>query len=123
MFDPLWDLAAYSMESGFSESEEEQFFSFYFKRPLSQVESERVLMHKIFQDYLWSLWTMFKEAKGDDFGIYGQKRFERAKKNIKVFEETFRGGKYFINKWETLVHTDALKVFCRFLSARMVTSL
>ena len=53
------------------------------------MESERILMHKIFQDYLWSVWTSFKEAKGDDFGTYGKKRFERAKKNIRIFKEVY----------------------------------
>ena len=89
MFDPLWDLAAHSMESGFSESEEEHFFTHYFQRDISKMESERILMHKIFQDYLWSVWTSFKEAKGDDFGTYGKKRFERAKENIKIFKEVY----------------------------------
>ena len=91
MFDPLWDLAAYSMESGFSRSEEELFHTYYFKRELTIAESERIVMHKIFQDYLWCLWTAFKEAKGDDFGGYGKNRFERAKKNIELFKETFTG--------------------------------
>ena len=89
MFDPLWDLAAHSMESGFSELEEADFLTYYYQRPLTKVESKRILMHKIFQDYLWSLWTTFKEAKGDDFGTYGIKRFERAKMNIELFKEVF----------------------------------
>ena len=30
------------------------------------------------QDFLWSIWTVLKEAKGDDFGSYGPDRFHRA---------------------------------------------
>ena len=89
MFDPLWDLAAHSLESGFSVLEEEFFLKTYFQRDLTKGEAERILAHKIFQDYLWSIWTLFKEAKGDDFGAYGKNRFERAKKNIALFKETY----------------------------------
>lgn len=89
MFDSLWDLAGYSMESGFSASEEELFLKIYFQRDVTKLEAERILMHKIFQDYLWSLWTLFKETKGDDFGTYGRRRYERLKSNVVVYKSNF----------------------------------
>jgi len=85
MFDPIWDLAAYSLESELSTIEEERLLAFYFQRPITKLEYERINLHKIFQDYLWSLWALFKEAKGDDVGQYGRIRFERAKKHIYRF--------------------------------------
>ena len=33
-------------------------------------------------DILWAMWTVAKEAKGDNFGTYGIDRFHRAIKNI-----------------------------------------
>jgi thiamine kinase-like enzyme len=39
-------------------------------------------MNKIYQDFLWSIWTIIKEAKGDDFGTYGMDRFNRARNNL-----------------------------------------
>ena len=93
MFDSMWDLAAYSLEAGLSEREEANFLKVYFQREASMQEQERILLHKIFQDLLWSLWTLFKEAKGDDFGMYGKNRFERAKNNIQLFKETFEQNK------------------------------
>ncbi|MCZ2260287.1 choline/ethanolamine kinase family protein [Sporosarcina sp. G11-34] len=89
MFDPMWDIAAYSLEAGYSASEEDLFVNYYLQREATALEKERIHLHKVFQDYLWSLWTLFKEEKGDDFGTYGKNRFERAKKNIIVFDNTY----------------------------------
>ncbi|MCZ2257459.1 choline/ethanolamine kinase family protein [Sporosarcina sp. G11-34] len=87
MYDPFWDLATHLIESDFTEREENQFLQYYFEREATKEEKERILIHKIFQDYLWSLWTIFKEAIGDDFGSYGQDRFERLERNLNVFEQ------------------------------------
>jgi thiamine kinase-like enzyme/choline kinase/predicted transcriptional regulator len=90
MNDPLWDLAAFSMESGFSVTEEELFISHYFNGEPTIQERERILICKIFQDFLWSVWTLLKEACGDDFGPYGLNRYNRAKENIQKFHDQFR---------------------------------
>lgn len=87
MFDPMWDIAAHALEAKLSETEEAFLVRQYFQREATESEKKRMLLHKIFQDYLWSLWTLFKEEKGDDFGAYGNNRFERARKNIKVFNQ------------------------------------
>lgn len=89
MFDPLWDLAAYSLEAKFSLEEEQVLLEAYFQRVPSESENERIFLHKIFQDYLWSLWTLFKEEKGDDFGAYGEIRFERARLNIAKYKRQY----------------------------------
>ncbi|MBA4603107.1 phosphotransferase [Thermoactinomyces mirandus] len=83
--DPVWDLAAYSLESSFTEREEELFLSFYFPEGITEKIRMRMLMHKIFQDYIWSLWTVYKEAKGDNFGDYGITRYNRAIANTEFF--------------------------------------
>lgn len=89
MFDPLWDVATHMMESAFDVTEEATFLQLYFKRAPTKEEEQRIIVHKIFQDYLWSLWTLFKEAKGDEFGSYGQDRFNRLKKNITFYKERY----------------------------------
>lgn len=89
MFDPMWDVAAFALESDLTEKEEENFHRMYFKREVTAAEQERILLHKIFQDYLWSLWTLFKEENGDDFGLYGYRRFERAKANIERYNQLY----------------------------------
>ncbi|QUW21048.1 phosphotransferase [Sporosarcina sp. Marseille-Q4063] len=87
MFDPMWDIAAHALEAKLTETEEAFFVRQYFGREATVAEEKRMLLHKIFQDYLWSLWTLFKEEKGDDFGAYGKNRFERARKNIEIFNQ------------------------------------
>lgn len=34
-------------------------------------------------DYLWAVWTVIKEAQGDNFGTYGMDRYNRAIENLK----------------------------------------
>lgn len=84
MNDPMWDLAAHSIECNFSKSDEELFLNLYFDGEYGDDIKERILIHKICQDFLWSVWTKIKEAKGDDFGTYGMDRYERCKKNLKL---------------------------------------
>lgn len=86
MFDPLWDVAAFSLEAGLSLKVEKDFHKMYFGREITDEEQDRIFMHKIFQDYLWSIWTLFKEEKGDNFGLYGRRRFERAKTNLQLYK-------------------------------------
>jgi thiamine kinase-like enzyme/choline kinase/predicted transcriptional regulator len=85
MNDPLWDVAAFSLESEYSEMEENMLLDVYFEGDVSPESKERLLINKVFQDFVWSVWTLYKEAQGDDFGSYGINRYNRAKKNIEVF--------------------------------------
>ncbi|MCZ2258551.1 choline kinase family protein [Sporosarcina sp. G11-34] len=89
MFDPLWDVATHLIESEFDGQEEDLFLGHYFQREATEVEKEIILIHKIFQDYLWSMWTLFKEAKGDDFGSYGSDRFERLQRNLTLYKDMY----------------------------------
>lgn len=81
--DPMWDLAAHIIECDFDEDEEELFLQKYFNIDYVEEKYKRkILIYKICQDFLWSLWTNIKEAKGDDFGSYGIDRYNRAKENL-----------------------------------------
>ena len=84
MNDPMWDLAAHSLENKFSEDEEELLLNIYFNGKVEEKYKKRILINKIYQDFLWSTWTIIKEAKGDDFGTYGIDRYTRAKKNLEI---------------------------------------
>lgn len=90
MFDPLWDIAAFSLEADLRPDEESIFFQYYFEKGMTEEEQERILLHKIFQDYLWSIWTLFKEEQGDEFGLYGHRRFSRAKEQIRLYEAIYQ---------------------------------
>lgn len=81
--DDMWDLAALSLENQFSEDDIELMFRLYFRgKEADSNARRRLLIHQICQDTLWSLWTLIKEAEGEDFGTYGIDRYNRAKKYL-----------------------------------------
>lgn len=82
--DDMWDLAALSLENEFSEDDIELMFRLYFNGKEADKDSRRrLLIHQICQDILWAVWTLIKEAEGDDFGTYGIDRYNRAKEYLK----------------------------------------
>lgn len=81
--DDMWDLAALSLENEFSEDDIELMFRLYFKGNADENARRRLLIHQICQDLLWAVWTLIKEAEGDDFGTYGIDRYNRAKEYLK----------------------------------------
>ncbi|MBU3138152.1 phosphotransferase [Clostridium gasigenes] len=87
MNDPMWDLSSYCLENEFSEDEEELFLNIYFEGDIEDKYKTRILINKIYQDFLWSIWTNIKEASGDDFGSYGIDRYNRAKSNLSIVLE------------------------------------
>ena len=86
MNDPMWDLAALFLESEFTPQEEEAFLSYY-ESDQTPVSLEKIAIYKILQDVIWSLWTVYKEEQGADFGDYGVIRYQRAVKGL-----TYYGG-------------------------------
>ena len=81
MNDPMWDLAALFLESEFTRQEEEAFLSHY-ESEQTPVSREKIVIYKILQDAIWSLWTVYKEEQGADFGDYGVSRYQRAVKGL-----------------------------------------
>ena len=86
MNDPMWDLAALFLESEFTSQEEEVFLSHY-ESDQTPVSREKITIYKILQDTIWSLWTVYKEEQGADFGDYGVNRYQRVVKAL-----TYYGG-------------------------------
>ena len=84
MNDPMWDLAALFLESEFTRQEEEDFLSHY-ESEQTPVSREKISIYKILQDAIWSLWTVYKEEQGADFGDYGVSRYQRAVKGLSYY--------------------------------------
>ena len=84
MNDPMWDLAALFLESEFTHQEEEAFLSRY-ESEQTPVSREKIAIYKILQDAIWSLWTVYKEEQGADFGDYGVNRYQRAVKGLAYY--------------------------------------
>lgn len=83
MNDPMADFAALFIEAGFEKENEDYILEKYFEGAVPVNAREKILCYEILWDYLWSQWTVIKEAKGDDFGTYGLDRFTRAIDNLK----------------------------------------
>ena len=81
MNDPMWDLAALFLESEFTTDQENSFLSYY-ESEQTPVSREKIRIYKILQDIIWSLWTIYKEENGADFGDYGISRYNSAVKEL-----------------------------------------
>jgi len=89
--DPMWDLAAHALESEFDSGEEILLLQKYFEvEKIEEAEWLKFLIFQICQDFLWSIWTCIKEAKGNDFGTYGLDRYERAKVKLNELESKLK---------------------------------
>lgn len=86
MNDPIWDLGALFLESEFTEDSKEYFLDNYFDGKIPSHLDEKLLIYQVLMDVLWSLWTVIKEAKGDDFGTYGKDRLNRAISNLQKLQ-------------------------------------
>lgn len=86
MNDPMWDIAALFLENNFSEENQDYFLSHYFNGNEPENARKKIFVYQILMDWLWSLWTVIKEAQGDDFGTYGMDRYTRAIENLKKIE-------------------------------------
>lgn len=93
MNDPYWDIATLTLE-GFTDEEEDLLLEMYLDGKVDEEIKKRMLINKVFQDFLWTVWTIYKEACGDNFGPYGINRFNRARQNIRKFNELFKGVAY-----------------------------
>lgn len=82
MNDPLWDIAAYIIEAELNKDQEHILLNSYFHGDFSDELLERLLMNKIFLDFLWTLWALIKLAGGEDYEEYALNRFVRAKNHL-----------------------------------------
>ena len=83
MNDPIADFAALFLESNFSIENQEYILKKYFQGDIPEHTYKKITCYQILWDYLWAQWTVIKEAKGDDFGTYGQERYNRAIEQLK----------------------------------------
>lgn len=86
MNDPMADFAALFIEAGFEKENEDYILERYFSGTVPEVARKKILCYQILWDYLWALWTVIKETKGDNFGSYGIERYNRAIANLKRLE-------------------------------------
>jgi thiamine kinase-like enzyme len=82
MNDPVWDLAAFSMELGLDTAEETTLLSRYYGSGHNSSElNRRMLLYKIYQDFLWYVWSKIKLFFGQDIFDYANMRYARGVEN------------------------------------------
>lgn len=86
MNDPMWDLADLFIEAEFTAVEEELFNNFYFGQEVDEQAKYRILINKIFLDFLWSLWGLQRYSCGADLLDYANDRYTRAKRHLKLLD-------------------------------------
>lgn len=84
MNDPLADIASLFLESSFTEEKQNLFLFFYYNGNVPEGTTTKILCYQILWDFLWAQWTIIKEAKGDNFGLYGINRFHRGLSNMQI---------------------------------------
>ena len=81
----FWDLASYCIENNLNRNEETAFLAIYLMRDVNDDDRQKIIIFKIFQDILWSLWAAIKVHFGAHFGYYGKDRYDRGCNNLKAF--------------------------------------
>ncbi len=79
--DPIMDIAAFSLEVGLTEEQEQLLIKEYFGREANEKEYAMILMDKFICDGLWYLWAvlqMFNGKPADFYWPYGENRCNRA---------------------------------------------
>lgn len=89
MNDPIWDISAFFEESKLSEELENYFLELYYNKKINEDILEKILIYRICQNFLWSVWTLIKEKKEKLFGDYGNVRYERCLKQIEKYKEMY----------------------------------
>lgn len=79
MADPLIDLAMFVVYSGFDEQQALELLRNYLQRDETTEEILVLYSYIALSGYLWSLWTQFKQASGEDFGTYGIEQYQYAR--------------------------------------------
>ncbi|MBP3887797.1 MAG: hypothetical protein J6F30_09175, partial [Cellulosilyticum sp.] len=61
----------------------------YLQKTPELYDKKKIHIFMILQDFLWSVWTMAKEERGEFFGDYGIRRYERARNLIKEYKRNY----------------------------------
>lgn len=80
MADPLIDIAMYVVYQGLQDKEIETFLDIYLTREHTKQELLIVHAYIALAGFLWAMWTLYKQANGEDFGTYAMEQYQYARK-------------------------------------------
>ena len=75
MSDPLVDIAMFSIYAEYDDAEVDKVFDIYTQGKGSDLEQLVYYSYISLASFLWTLWTNYKEALGENFGDYGMNQF------------------------------------------------
>ncbi|NLW15745.1 MAG: NTP transferase domain-containing protein [Erysipelothrix sp.] len=89
MADPLIDIAMYVLYAGLQDNEIVELLDMYLER--IHTDEELLVVHSYIAlgGLLWSLWTQYKQACGEDFGTYGMEQYQYARKYSRIALKEF----------------------------------
>ena len=88
MNEAMWDLSCLSIEAEYSEQNDNELLSAYYKREATVEEKKCFVAAKLYVDYLWTLWGLTRVPfDGQFMQEYADMRYERLKKNIQSYKE------------------------------------
>lgn len=82
MSDPLLDIAMFSISAKYDDVGTDQILELYKKGKVTKEERFIYYSYIAIGSFIWTLWTNYKEAVGEDSGDYGIKQFNYSKRYI-----------------------------------------
>ncbi len=79
MADPLIDVAMYSVFAYLKEEDILELLDMYLNEKANSEEIIVTYAYVALAGFLWSLWTLYKQANGEDFGTYGIIQYKYAR--------------------------------------------
>ncbi|MBR2842487.1 MAG: phosphotransferase [Lachnospiraceae bacterium] len=87
MNDPMWDLSCLSIEANYDNQKDSDLLSTYFGHDATLDEKKRFIAHKLYVDYLWTLWGLTRiPFDGQFMQEYANDRYSRLKRNIDAYD-------------------------------------
>lgn len=90
MNNPIFDIAAFFLESKLSISEQNIFLHSYFEENINiETIKKEIIYYQFTQDILWFIWTLIKEENNEYFGEYGNNRLQRAINTLDIIKRKY----------------------------------
>ena len=92
MNNPMWDIACLSIEADFDDIQDNKFLFAYLGDEASAYEKKQFIAHKLYVDYLWTLWGKTRVPyDATNMENYAELRYRRLKKNIEILRNLIIG--------------------------------
>jgi len=88
MNEAMWDLSCLSIEAEYTEENDVELLNAYWNREATLDEWKSFVAHKVYVDYLWSLWGLTRVPfDGVFMQTYANTRYKRLKQHIEEYKK------------------------------------